>query len=254
MLLHHPYACCHPPDLHIFLNNHGIRHHQSPPAQAPRPWCYTFFHPSLVTPCTDLISRSSAMLGLLRPLHSYFHFSSRCLLTVYLCYIRPLLEYGCSSFASLSVRSGRQLEAVQQKALSPCCVDSACISSLPERRSSILLRLFFSILDDNVPDHKSGFCQWPFVHTATTRTLRNSSAIRLPRPRTSTFPTQTLFDLKKVGFSLDSSQISRKYSRSNPLSPNLFFGVVIFKTRAEFGFFSPFPWESSMHNSFFTKF
>ena len=26
---------------------------------------------------------------------------------------------------------------------------------------------------------------WPFIHTATSRTLRNSSAIRLPRPRTS---------------------------------------------------------------------
>ena len=39
-----------------------------------------------------LISRSSAMLGLLRHLHSYFHFSSRCLLKVYLCYIRPLLS------------------------------------------------------------------------------------------------------------------------------------------------------------------
>ena len=132
-----------------------------------------------------LISCSSAILGLLRHLHSYFHFSSRCLLKVYLCYIRPLLEYGCSFFVGLSVRSARQLEAVQQKALSICSVDSAWIPSLSERRSSILLRLFFSILDDNVPDHLYGFCHWPFVHTATSRTLRNSSAIRLLRPRTS---------------------------------------------------------------------
>ena len=69
----------------------------------------------------------------------------------------PILEYGCSSFAGLSVRSDRWLEAVQQKALFICSVDSACIASLSERRSSILLRLFFSILDDNVPDHLSGF-------------------------------------------------------------------------------------------------
>ena len=101
---------------------------------------------------------------------AYFQFSSRCLLKVYLCYIRPLLEYGCSSFVGLSVRSACQLEAVQQKALSICSVDSACIPSLSERRSSILLRLFFSILDDNVPDHLSGFCHWPFVHTATSHT------------------------------------------------------------------------------------
>ena len=127
------------------------------------------------------------MLGLLRHLHSNFHFSSRCLLKVYLCYIRPLLEYGCSSFVGLSVRSARQLEAVQQKALSICSVDPACIPSLSERRSSISPRPFFSILDDNVPDHLSGFCHWPFIHTATSRTLRNSSAIRLPRPRTSLF-------------------------------------------------------------------
>ena len=143
-----------------------------------------------------LISRSSAMPGLLRHLQTHFHFSSRCLLKVHLCCIRPLLEYGCSSFAGVSVRSARQLEAVQQKALSLCSVDSACISFHTERRSSILLRLFFSILDDNVPDHLSGFCQWPFVHIASTRTLRNSSAIRLPRPRTANFPTKTLFDFK----------------------------------------------------------
>ena len=41
-----------------------------------------------------------------------------------------------------------------------------------KRRSSDT-RLFFSILDDNVPYHLSGFCHWPFVHTATSRTLRN---------------------------------------------------------------------------------
>ena len=64
---------------------------------------------------------------------------------------------GCSSFVGLSVRSARQLEAVQQKALSICSVDSDCIPSLSERRSSVSLRLFFSILDDNVPDHLSGF-------------------------------------------------------------------------------------------------
>ena len=49
------------------------------------------------------------------------------------------------------------------------------------------LRFFFSILNDDVPDHLSGFCHWPFVHTATSRTLHNSSAIRLPSPRTSLF-------------------------------------------------------------------
>ena len=82
-------------------------------------------------------------------------------------------------FVGLSVRSARQLEAVQQKALSICSVDPACIPSLSERRSSISLRLFFSILDDNVPDHLSGFCHWPFIHTATSRTLRNSVCRRM---------------------------------------------------------------------------
>ena len=78
-------------------------------------------------------------------------------------------------------------------ALSICSVDSACIPSLSDRRSSISLRLFFSILDDNVPDHLSGFCHWPFIPTATSRTLRNSSAIRLPRPRTSLFLSSPLY-------------------------------------------------------------
>ena len=184
MLFHHPRH--HPPDLNIFLNNHAstqVHQHKHLgvilSSTVPLSWSPHVEH---------LISRSSAaMLGLLRHRHSYFHFSSRCLLKVDLCYIplfwsmaAPLL-----SVSKLSVHSACQLEAVQQKALSICSVDSACISSLSERRSSILLRLFFSILDDNVPDHLSGFCHWPFVHTATSRTLRNSSAIRLPHPRTS---------------------------------------------------------------------
>ena len=187
MQFHHPRH--HPPDLNIFLNNHAITQvhqhkHLGVILSSTLSWSPHVEH---------LISRSSAMLGLLRHLHSYLHFSSSCLLNVYLCYIRPLLEYGCSSFVGLSVRSARQLEAVQQKALSICSVASACIPSLSECRSSILLRLSFSILDDNVPDHLSGFCHRPFVHTATTRTLRNSSAIRLPRPRTSLFLLSPLY-------------------------------------------------------------
>ena len=154
MLFHHPRH--HPPDLNIFLNNHAITQvhqhkHLGVILSSTLSWSPHVEH---------LISRSSAMLGLLRHLHSYFHFTSRCLLKVYLCYIRPLLEYGCSSFVGLSVRSARQLESVQQKASSICSVDSACIPSLSERRSSISLRLFFSILDDNVPDHLSGFCHY----------------------------------------------------------------------------------------------
>ena len=187
MLFHHPRH--HPPDLNIFLNNHVITQvhqhkHLGVILSSTLSWSPHVEH---------LISRSSTMLGILRHLLSYFHFSSRCLLKVYLCYIRPLLEYGCSSFVGLSVRSARQLEAVQQKALSICSVDSACVPSLSERRSSVSLRLFFSILDDNVPDHLSGFCHWPFVHTATSRTLRNPSAIRLPRPHTSLFLSSPLY-------------------------------------------------------------
>ena len=127
--------------------------------------CYTFFHPFLVTSCrTSYLplfcnAWSSSSSPLLVP------FSSSCLLKVYLCYIRPLLEYGCSSFVGLSVCSARQLEAVLQKALSICSVDSACFPSLSERRSSVSLGLFFSILDDNVPDHLSGFCHCHFLHT-----------------------------------------------------------------------------------------
>ena len=111
-------------------------------------------------------------------------FSSRCLLKVYLCYIRPLLEYGCSSFVGLSVRSARQLEAVQQKALSICSVDSACIPSFVIMNAVYFTQtfLFYSWWQCPWPP-----VRFPFVHTATSRTLRNSSAIRLPRPRTSCF-------------------------------------------------------------------
>ena len=34
---------------------------------------------------------------------------------------------------------------------------------------------------------------------------------------------------------------------------NLLFGIVILKIRAEFRYFSPFPWKRSMYNSLFTK-
>ena len=86
MLFHHPRH--HPPDLHILLNNRAITQvhqhkHIGVILSSTLSWSPHVDH---------LISRSSAMLGLLRHLHSYFQFSSRCLLTVYLCYIRPLLE------------------------------------------------------------------------------------------------------------------------------------------------------------------
>ena len=88
---------------------------------------------------------------------------------------------------------GEKTRMSQVHSKSICSVDSACIPSLSERRSSNLLRLFFSILGDTVSDHLSGFCHWPFVHTATSRTLRNSSAIRLPRPRNSLFLSSPLY-------------------------------------------------------------
>ena len=100
MLFHHPRH--HPPDLNIFRNNHAItvnqHKHLGVKLSSTLSWSPRVEH---------LISRSSAMLGLLRHLHAYFHFSSRCLLKVYLeiCYILPLLEYGCSSFVGLFVRA-----------------------------------------------------------------------------------------------------------------------------------------------------
>ena len=134
------------------------------------------------------------MLGLLRHLHHGPTFTFH--LTVYKKSISPTYAHFWSMAAHLlpvlSVRSARQLEAVQQKALSICSVDSACISSLSERCSSILLRLFFSILDDNVPDHLSSFCQWSFVHTATTRTPRNSFAIDDSPPTPSHIPVSVI--------------------------------------------------------------
>ena len=106
------------------------------------PWCYTFLHPFLVIYVDHLISRSSVKLGLLPHIQSYYHFSFRCLLKVYPCYIRPLFGMAAHLLLSLSVRSARQLEAVQQKALSICSVDSARISSLSGRQNSLLVRLF----------------------------------------------------------------------------------------------------------------
>ena len=68
------------------------------------------------------------------------------------------------------------------------------------------------------------------------------------------FFSQTLFKpFKKIGFSLDLSQIFRKDSWYHPLTLNLFFGVVIFKIRAEFRFFSSLPWERFLYNYFFTN-
>ena len=65
----------------------------------------------------------------------YYHFSFRFLLKVYPCYIRPLFGMAAHLLLSLSVRSARQLGAVQQKALSICSVDSARISSLSGRQT-----------------------------------------------------------------------------------------------------------------------
>ena len=166
-------------------------HHPSPPAQAP--WCYTFFHPFLVTSCrTSYLSLfcnawSSSSSPLQLPFFislSTKSLSGSATYALFWSMAAPLLLVCLFTLlASLKLCNRRHCPFVA----------SILLVSLSERRSSILLRLFFSILDDNVPDHLSGFCHWPFVHTVISRTPRNSSAIRLPRPRTSLFLSSPLY-------------------------------------------------------------
>ena len=186
MLFHHPSH--HPPELHIRVNNH---------ATTQSPWCYTFFHPFLVTPCRSSYlslfcnAWSSSSSPLLLPLFISLSTKSLSLLHTPTSGVRLLIfwRFVCSlcspAWSRLSNR--RHCPFVVLILL-------ASLNSVFERRSSILPRLFFLFLMTMPPG-------WPPVrllsvaifHTATTRTLRNSSAIRLPCPRTSLFLSSPLY-------------------------------------------------------------
>ncbi len=187
MLFHHPRRPV--PPLHVNLHGQPIAHvtchkHLGITLSSSFSWS---FH------VDSLLSRTSSMLALLRLFRSHYHFSSHSLLRIFLAYIRPALEFGSIAWCGLSPRCCRRLEAVQQKALSICGFSPTFLPSLASRRHTALVKLFSSILSDNVPDHLSNYCSWPFVASATGRCLRNSSSIRLPRPQTSLLLSSPLY-------------------------------------------------------------
>lgn len=190
MLFHNPR---HPsPLLHLHLNNTVISQ-----AKQHKHLGIMFTSTLSWSPYIDyLLSKSSSMLAVLRHLHSIFHFSSESLLKVYLSFIRPALEYASISWSGLSSRDARRLEAFQQKALTLCHSSPSNLPSLSSRRKSRLIRLFSALLSNSdIPPHLLNFCNWPLVDSISVRTasLRNSSAVRLPRPHTSFLSSSPLY-------------------------------------------------------------
>ena len=142
----------------------------------------------------DNISKKSLrMISILRHLRFHHHFAPKQLLLAYRVYIRPLLEYGSTTWSGLPASSIRRLQRIQNQALAIAGAEEDFLASLEDRRSAALSFLFYKILSDSVPPHLLGFCSWPLVSCASGRNLRNSTSVRLPRPKTSLLPSSPLY-------------------------------------------------------------
>ena len=84
-------------------------------------------------------------------------------------------------------------QSVQNKALTIANIDLNTLASLQERRATALSSLFDRILSDSVPSHLLNFCSWPSVSAFSNRNLRNSAAVRLPRPKSSLLLSSPLY-------------------------------------------------------------
>lgn len=132
----------------------------------------------------SLISKSSTMIAILRHLRSNYHFSAAGLVRVYVSFVRPVLEYGSLAWCGLSASSSRRLESIQLKALAIAGCSPSRLQPLSTRRSAHLVRFFCRLLSDDVPSHLLNYCSWSSVGSVSSRSLRTSQCIRLPRPRT----------------------------------------------------------------------
>lgn len=186
MLFHHPRLP--PPPLVVYLNG-------APLSQVPVHKHLGVFLSSGLSWSSHvdhLVKSASSMLALLRLFRFSFRFSPRSLLRIYIQYIRPVLEYGSVAWCGLSSSSALRLEALQRKALAISGFPPDLLPSLSSRRSAALSRLFSRILSNDVPDHLVGFCSWPRVASSRPG-LRNSSSVRLPRPRTNLLLSSPLY-------------------------------------------------------------
>ena len=139
------------------------------------------------------VKKALRMVAILRHLRSAHRFSSKHLLRVYQVYIRPLLEYSSTTWSALPASSAHRLQSVQNKALAIANIDLNTLASLQERRAAALSSLFDRILSDSVPSHLLNFCSWPSVPALSNRNLRNSAAVRLPRPKSSLLMSSPLY-------------------------------------------------------------
>ena len=187
MMFHHPNQ--RPRPLKLFLNG-------SPITQVA-----THKHLGLLltssfswTAHVDMTTKKSLrMIAILRHLRSTHHFPPKLLLRMYRVYIRPLLEYASTTWSGLPDSSIRRIQNVQNKALAIARIDSNTLPSLRVRRSAALSTLFDNILSGSVPPHLFGFCSWPSVSSLSSRNLRNSASVRLPRPKSSLLLSSPLY-------------------------------------------------------------
>ena len=143
-----------------------------------------------------IVNRASSKLGLLHRLHrSLPRLTIR---RIYMTCIRPSLEYAAVAWSALSAGDAARLESVQRRAARlitglPRSSDTphdillarAGLSSLSSRREGFLGRFAAQCINHLIPSHiRDSFPSWfALPKPARCRSLRNSSAVRLPRAK-----------------------------------------------------------------------
>ena len=117
--------------------------------------------------------------------------------TIYLCYIRPIMEYGDAIWDNCTINDKSDLDKVQHEAarIVSGCTKLVSIhtleielgwESLEERRSKHKLTLFYKMTNGLVPSYLADLSP-PSVGNSTNYSLRNANNSRLPIARTALY-------------------------------------------------------------------
>ena len=141
----------------------------------------------------SIISAAAHRIGLLRRFRK--RLPSLSIRHIYCRSVRPALEYACTAWSGLSASDSARLERLQRRAASlisgiaprsdtphAIILARAGLEPLRARHDAELAVLAYKFIHQLLPDHLlDTFSHW-LAKPARSRSLRNSSSIRLPRP------------------------------------------------------------------------
>jgi hypothetical protein len=144
---------------------------------------------------SNLVTKSARCVGLLKRICRVV--PQKCLMTIYISMIRPIMEYGDIIFDGSADKHLKRLENIQRQAALTCCgaykhtnhdhlLDELGWPPLKTRRKNHRLTNMFKIQNNLTPPYLRDLCP-PLTRERTTYDLRTGLNITEPTQRTSTY-------------------------------------------------------------------